>query len=140
MRIFIFPTVLALAVCIAAFIWGGLPALFLLVLLAVLETTLSFDNAVVNAKVLTRMSPVWQQRFLVWGIPVAVFGTRFVLPILIVAAAAGLSPIFVTQLAFFDAARYGEYLADAPLPDSGAPSCCSSRSSIFSTTRRRCTG
>ena len=93
MRIFIFPTVLALAVCIAAFIWGGLPALFLLVLLAVLETTLSFDNAVVNAKVLTRMSPVWQQRFLVWGIPVAVFGTRFVLPILIVAAAAGLSPI-----------------------------------------------
>ena len=113
MRIFIFPTVLALAVCIAAFIWGGLPALFLLVLLAVLETTLSFDNAVVNAKVLTRMSPVWQQRFLVWGIPVAVFGTRFVLPILIVAAAAGLSPIFVTQLAFFDAARYGEYLADA---------------------------
>ena len=113
MRIFIFPTVLALAVCIAAFIWGGLPALFLLVLLAVLETTLSFDNAVVNAKVLTRMSPVWQQRFLVWGIPVAVFGTRFVLPILIVAAAAGLSPVFVTQLAFSDAVRYGEYLEGA---------------------------
>jgi len=113
MRIFIFPTVLALAVCVGAYAWGGLPALFLLLLLAVLETTLSFDNAVVNAKVLTRMSPVWQQRFLVWGIPVAVFGTRFVLPILIVAAAAGLSPIFVTQLAFFDAARYGEYLADA---------------------------
>ncbi len=113
MRIFIFPAVLALAVCIGAYVWGGLPALLLLLLLAVLETTLSFDNAVVNAKVLSRMSPVWQQRFLVWGIPVAVFGTRFVLPILIVAGAAGLSPIFVTQLAFFDAARYGEYLADA---------------------------
>ncbi|MEK7156312.1 MAG: DUF475 domain-containing protein [Patescibacteria group bacterium] len=113
MRIFIFPAAVSIAVCIGAFVWGGLAALFLLLLLAVLETTLSFDNAVVNAKVLSRMSEVWQQRFLVWGIPVAVFGTRFVLPILIVAAAAGLSPIFVTQLAFFDAARYGEYLADA---------------------------
>src|SRR3989338_325589 len=113
MRIFIFPTVLALAVCIAAFIWGGLPALFLVLLLAVLETTLSFDNAVVNAKVLARMDARWQRRLLQWGIPVAVFGTRFVLPIFIVAAAAGLSPVFVTQLAFFDAATYGEYLEGA---------------------------
>ena len=113
MRIFIFPALASIAVFIGAYFWGGLQALFLVALLAILETTLSFDNAVVNAKVLSRMSTVWQQRFLVWGIPVAVFGTRFVLPILIVAAAAGLSPIFVTQLAFFDAAQYGEYLADA---------------------------
>ncbi len=113
MRIFILPSVLALAVCIGTFAWGGIPALFLLVLLAILETTLSFDNAVVNAKVLQRMSAVWQQRFLVWGIPVAVFGTRFVLPILIVAGAAGLPPLFVAQLAFFDAAAYGEYLEGA---------------------------
>ena len=113
MRVFIFPAALALAVCIAAFVWGGFPALFLLLLLAILETTLSFDNAVVNAKVLSRMSEAWQRRFLVWGIPVAVFGTRFVLPILIVAGAAGLSPFFVAQLAFFDAAAYGVHLEDA---------------------------
>lgn len=119
MRVFLFPAVLALLVCIGAYAWGGFPALFLLLLLAILETTLSFDNAVVNAKVLSRMSPIWQQRFLIWGIPVAVFGTRFVLPILIVAAAVGLSPIFVAQLAFFDAARYGEYLADAHVAIAG---------------------
>jgi hypothetical protein len=113
MRIFIFPVLVALAVCIGAFVWGGAPALFLVVLLAILETTLSFDNAVVNAKVLQRMSPVWQQRFLVWGIPIAVFGTRFVLPILIVAGAAGLSPVFVAHLAFFDPAQYGEHLEAA---------------------------
>ena len=113
MRIFFFPALVALAVSIGAYVWGGFPALFLLVLLAILETTLSFDNAVVNAKVLQRMSTVWQQRFLIWGIPVAVFGTRFVLPILIVAGAAGLSPLFVAQLAFFDAAAYGEHLKDA---------------------------
>ncbi len=113
MRIFIFPALVALAVCIGSFAWGGLHALFLVALLAILETTLSFDNAVVNAKVLQRMSPVWQQRFLVWGIPIAVFGTRFVLPILIVAGAAGLSPMFVAQIAFFDTAQYGLHLAAA---------------------------
>lgn len=113
MRIFVFPTIAAVLVFIGAFVWGGLSALVLVVLLAILETTLSFDNAVVNAKVLSRMSEVWQRRFLLWGIPVAVFGTRFVLPILIVAAAAGLSPVFAAQLAFFDSVRYGEYLEGA---------------------------
>lgn len=113
MRVFIFPAVIAVAAFLGAYLWGGFSALFLVALLAILETTLSFDNAVVNAKVLGRMDARWQRRFLVWGIPVAVFGTRFVLPILIVAAAAGLSPLFVTQLAFFDAAQYGAYLDDA---------------------------
>ena len=113
MRIFIFPAIVSIAVFIGSFMWGGVSALFLVSLLAILETTLSFDNAVVNAKVLQRMSPVWQQRFLVWGIPVAVFGTRFVLPILIVAGAAGLSPLFVAQLAFFDPVLYGDHLSHA---------------------------
>ncbi|MDO8481911.1 MAG: DUF475 domain-containing protein [bacterium] len=113
MKIFIFPALVAFAAFLGAFIWGGVQALFLVALLAVLETTLSFDNAVVNAKVLARMDARWQKRFLVWGIPVAVFGTRFVLPILIVAAAAGLSPVFVTLLAFFNPTEYGARLADA---------------------------
>ncbi|MEK7134080.1 MAG: DUF475 domain-containing protein [Patescibacteria group bacterium] len=113
MGVFIFPAVVSVVAFAGAFAWGGLGALFLVVLLAILETTLSFDNAVVNAKVLGRMDVRWQRRFLVWGIPIAVFGTRFVLPILIVAAAAGLSPVFVTQLAFFNPVRYGTYLAEA---------------------------
>lgn len=113
MRVFIFPVVVSLGAFVAAFFWGGLHALFLVALLAVLEVTLSFDNAVVNAKVLARMSEKWQRRFLVWGIPIAVFGTRFVLPILIVAIAAGLSPIVVTQLAFFDPVQYSLHLEEA---------------------------
>lgn len=113
MRIFLFPAVISALAFAAAFVWGGLSALFLVILLAILETTLSFDNAVVNAKVLARMDERWQKRFLVWGIPIAVFGTRFILPILIVSAAAGLSPLFVTKLAFLDPARYGEYLEAA---------------------------
>lgn len=113
MRLFVFPVAVTLCVLAGAYAWGGARALFLVFLLAILETTLSFDNAVVNAKVLSRMSDVWQRRFLVWGIPIAVFGTRFVLPILIVAGAAGLSPVVIAQLAFFDAAQYGAYLEEA---------------------------
>lgn len=113
MRLFWFPIVVTVAASVAAFIWGGVHALFLVLLLAILETTLSFDNAVVNAKVLQRMSPTWQNRFLTWGILIAVFGTRFVFPIFIVAAAAQLSPIVVTKLAMFDSVAYGEYLSQA---------------------------
>lgn len=113
MRVLIFPTVVALFACVAAYLWGGLNALFTVALLAVLETTLSFDNAVVNAKVLQRMEAVWQKRFLQWGIPVAVFGTRFVLPIFIVSFAAGLGPLVVLNLAIFDPLQYGHLLEGA---------------------------
>ncbi len=113
MRAFIFPILFALFAGIMSFALGGIATLSLVALLAVLEMTLSFDNAVVNARVLKRMSPLWQQRFLVWGIPIAVFGTRLVLPILIVSLAAGISPITITQLALFDAARYAEYVHGA---------------------------
>lgn len=113
MKLFALPTLITCAVLAAALYWGGLSALLLVALLAVLETTLSFDNAVVNAKVLQRMSPAWQNRFLTWGILIAVFGTRFVFPIIIVAAAAALSPLAVTMLALNDPAAYSAHLAEA---------------------------
>lgn len=53
-------------------------------LLCILEISLSFDNAVVNATVLNKMSKVWQVRFLTWGIAIAVFGMRFLFPLIIV--------------------------------------------------------
>lgn len=112
-RLFTIPALVTAVAFGGAFWWGGLSALFLVALLAVLETTLSFDNAVVNAKVLQRMSPAWQNRFLTWGILIAVFGTRFVFPLLIVAAAAGLSPLAAALLALYDPAAYGEKLAEA---------------------------
>ncbi len=113
MKLFIAPTIISLIAFGAMYIWGGMAALLLAILLSVLETTLSFDNAVVNAKVLQRMNALWQQRFLTWGILIAVFGTRVLFPILIVAAAAGLSPLAVTQLAISDPIAYGHYLDSA---------------------------
>lgn len=89
---------------------SGLEALFIVVVLSILEVTLSFDNAVVNAKVLERMSPTWQHRFLTWGILLAVFGTRFILPILIVSAALFMSPLSVLMIAVTDPEQYGHLL------------------------------
>ena len=61
-----------------------LQVLLIVGLLCVLEISLSFDNAVVNAAVLNKMSKIWQRRFLTWGIAIAVFGMRFVFPLVIV--------------------------------------------------------
>ena len=84
------------AICLAIAGWWGhahgmgiLPALWLVFVLGVLEVSLSFDNAVVNASVLKHMSELWRQLFLTIGILIAVFGMRLVFPILIVAIATG---------------------------------------------------
>ncbi|MEK7639336.1 MAG: DUF475 domain-containing protein [Patescibacteria group bacterium] len=107
---FIWPVVLSFIACAVVWYYVGIQAFFLVIILSVLEVTLSFDNAVVNAKVLERMSERWQRRFLTWGIAIAVFGTRFILPILIVSVAVFKSPWQVTLLAFTDAAEYGRLL------------------------------
>lgn len=109
-NVFFLPTIVSFIACAVVWHYSGFNAFLLVVILSILEVTLSFDNAVVNAKVLERMSPVWQRRFLTWGIAIAVFGTRFVLPILIVSVATWASPWFITKLAFTDAAAYGHLL------------------------------
>lgn len=98
---------------VLAWWFGGTVALFATAILIVLEISLSFDNAVVNATVLKRMSPVWQRRFLTWGILIAVFGVRFVLPIVIVAVASKTGLFAVLQMAIFESERYGNLLENA---------------------------
>jgi hypothetical protein len=97
----------------AAFAWGGLPALVIATLLGVMEISLSFDNAVVNAAVLRRMDPKWQQRFLTWGILIAVFGMRLLFPVLIVAVAAGLGVVEVARMAVNEPDTYAAHLSAA---------------------------
>jgi hypothetical protein len=99
------------------FVQGGvapmLQILWICVVLSVLEVSLSFDNAVVNATVLKDMDPVWQRRFLTWGILIAVFGMRIVFPVLIVAVAGGLGPLEAVQLSLNDPERYAAIVTDA---------------------------
>ncbi len=111
MRRFILPTGISLGALAAVYLWGGIGALLLAAALAILEVTLSFDNAMVNANVLTRMSPLWQRRFLTWGMLISVFGIRLVLPILIVGAVAFISPVTIAILAFADPSRYATLIA-----------------------------
>ena len=84
---------------VVAFLYGSWEALALCAILGVLEVSLSFDNAVVNAKILERMSEFWQRIFLTIGILIAVFGMRLVFPLLIVGLTANLGPIEAVDLA-----------------------------------------
>jgi hypothetical protein len=80
-------------------LYGGGQGLLFVAVLALLELSLSFDNAVVNASVLKRMSPFWQRMFLTLGIAIAVFGMRLLFPLLIVGITAKLNPVEATRLA-----------------------------------------
>lgn len=71
---------------------GFLNALFITVILGILEVSLSFDNAIVNAVVLKEMTPLWRHRFLTWGMLIAVFGMRLVFPLAIVSIVAQINP------------------------------------------------
>jgi hypothetical protein len=88
-------------------------ALFICAVLGVLEVSLSFDNAVVNAKVLGDMDEVWRRRFITWGIAIAVFGMRLVFPLVIVAVVAGLGPIEAVTLAGTRPDEYARILTSA---------------------------
>ncbi|WP_165216328.1 DUF475 domain-containing protein [Affinirhizobium pseudoryzae] len=97
-------------------IGGMLTVFFICAVLAVLEISLSFDNAIVNANKLKDMTPVWQQRFLTWGILIAVFGMRIVFPLLIVVIAAGIGPIDAIILAAARPEEYARIMHEAHLP------------------------
>jgi hypothetical protein len=75
------------------FMYGGITTamqyMFAAFMLGVLETCVSFDNAIVNATVLKDMDDKWRHRFLTWGMAIAVFGMRLVFPIAIVSIATG---------------------------------------------------
>ena len=96
-------------------IGGAFSIFFICAVLAVLEISLSFDNAIVNANKLKEMTPVWQRRFLTWGIIIAVFGMRVLFPLVIVAIAASIGPIAAMQLAINKPAEYSRIMLDAHL-------------------------
>ncbi|MGH8961835.1 MAG: DUF475 domain-containing protein [Jatrophihabitantaceae bacterium] len=102
--------VTAVGFALAAVFWGW-EGLAVVAILSVLEISLSFDNAVVNATVLVRMSPFWQKIFLTVGVAIAVFGMRLVFPLVIVAITAKLNPVEAIRLALEkgDPGKHGTY-------------------------------
>jgi hypothetical protein len=96
-------TLLGLAA--AGYLWGA-DGFGVVLILAILEISLSFDNAVINATVLRRMSPFWQRIFLTVGVLIAVFGMRLVFPLLVVGLTAHIAPLTVLQLAVDSSRTY----------------------------------
>lgn len=96
------------------YLFGNIPQalgiVFIMGVLGVLEVSLSFDNAIVNAKVLEGMDEVWRHRFMTYGMFVAVFGMRLVFPILIVSIVSGLGMWDALMLAITDHTKYSEVL------------------------------
>ena len=110
MKYFYFSFFVALIGLFLAYFIGEFEAVYLTAILAILEVSLSFDNAVVNAKILKGMDKIWQKRFLTWGIVIAVFGMRFIFPILIVAVAANLGIMETVKIALYEPHKYHEVL------------------------------
>lgn len=122
LRYYTFSLVFTL-ICLALAAWYGLSSsgtimgmaevLWIVVILSVLEVSLSFDNAVVNASVLKEMDAVWQRRFLTWGIAFAVFGMRIVFPLAIVAIAANIGPMEALHLSLNRPDQYEALVSSA---------------------------
>lgn len=92
---------------------GALSFFLIGVVLAVLEISLSFDNAIVNANILETMDPKWQHRFLTWGIIIAVFGMRIIFPLAVVAVAAKIGPLSAIVLAATDPQEYARIMDES---------------------------
>ncbi|GGV60963.1 MULTISPECIES: DUF475 domain-containing protein [Streptomyces] len=98
---------------VAAAFYGGWTAFGVVAILAVLEISLSFDNAVVNAGILKKMNAFWQKIFLTIGVLIAVFGMRLIFPVVIVAISAHMGPVEAVDLAINNKDRYQELVTDA---------------------------
>jgi hypothetical protein len=116
--VFKYSLLVSVVALVAAYFYGGWAALVLCVILSLMEVSLSFDNAVVNARILEKMSLFWQKIFLTVGIVIAVVGMRLIMPLLLVSVTTGLSFSEVITLALEKGdpdtvGTYGHYLHDA---------------------------
>lgn len=92
---------------------AAIEAFFIATVLAILEISLSFDNAIVNAIVLKKMTPLWRHRFITWGMLIAVFGMRLVFPLAIVSVIAQISPWTALEMAATRPEEYARLMLSA---------------------------
>lgn len=109
-RVPIILTVIALALTL---VFGGVTAAITVAILGLLEISFSFDNAIVNAKILGKMNAYWQRIFLTVGVLIAVFGMRLIFPLIIVSLAAHISPLGALSLALTNPGAYAAHISAA---------------------------
>jgi hypothetical protein len=113
LRLFFVSGLLTVTTFVLVFIFLGWEAALVALMLTAIELTFSFDNAIINARVLAKMSPFWQKMFMTVGILIAVFGMRIVFPILIVMFSSGLDWLSVINLALHNPDQYSAALHNA---------------------------
>jgi hypothetical protein len=113
LRYFGFSALVTIAAILTALIALGPTAAVTVTVLIAIEIAFSFDNAIINAKVLERLSHFWQHLFLTVGIVIAIVGMRLVFPILIVMLTAHLGWNEVIKEALHQPAAYSRHLAGA---------------------------
>lgn len=106
-------SVLSILVLASAFLLGGIATAAVVLILGILEVSLSVDNAVVNAVKLNTLSPAAQRWFLYYGILIAVFGMRLIIPAVIVSLTGGLTFTETFHLALDNPKQYGVILEQA---------------------------
>jgi hypothetical protein len=110
LRLFTTSGIVTTFVLVLIGVYSGWDAVLTALMLIVIELTFSLDNAIVNARVLTTMSPFWRRMFMTVGIIIAVFGMRIVFPVLIVVFTSGLPWNDVVRLAFDQPEKYATVL------------------------------
>lgn len=112
-RVFIISALLTIALGSLVGWYGGGGTLWTFAVLVLLEITFSFDNAIINSRILGRMSAFWQQLFLTVGMVFAVFIVRFILPVAIIAFSSNTGLVHVIDVAFRQPATYSILLDHA---------------------------
>jgi len=110
LKLFYVSGAIAVAGLVGAYFYGGLAGVAIAAILSLMEVSLSVDNAIMNATVLKDMDPKWQQRFLTWGILIAVFGMRLLFPLTLVSFVTDLNLWEVLKLALEDPQTYSQHL------------------------------
>lgn len=114
-------SILVAIICLSLATWwgfehggmtGALTAFGVALILSIMEISLSFDNAVVNASVLKNWDEFWQRLFLTLGMLIAVFGMRLLFPLVIVAQTADLGAAEVWNLALNNPHEFSRYLTE----------------------------
>ena len=111
LKIYWFALAATFIVWLATGLLAGFEAFATVAVLTLLEITFSADNAVINSKILTTLSPFWQRLFMTLGVVFAVFIIRFIMPIIIVMLSAGLSFADVLNLALHSPDMYESALS-----------------------------
>lgn len=114
MNFFRIPLILSAVVLAALYLFTGNPTyVYQALALSFVEVSMSFDNAVINAAKLETMSHFWREAFLIVGLPIAVIGMRFFLPLLIVSVIGETSIAQAWTLALNDQAQFASILISA---------------------------